>query len=123
MQIRHRWRALTLLTLGLLFLLSPWLIAYGQTIVFGPEQFVLGIGKPRTVVRNFSVSNPGDEYTLVIQSGDGKSTRVSSAVITLNGIRVLGPNDFNKQVDLIEKPVSLEADNEITVEVMARLMN
>lgn len=43
--------------------------------------------------------------------------RVSSAVIELNGVQVVGPNEFNKQVDLITKPVSLQQQTEITVEV------
>ncbi|MFC6671376.1 PKD domain-containing protein [Marinobacterium aestuariivivens] len=103
---------------ALLMLFDSLLPVYGETIVFGPEQFDRGRAKPRPEVRHFSIWNPDDDFTLIVQNGDGEdeSTRVSSAIITINGIQILGPEDFSKQVDLIEIPVSLADGNEIVVE-------
>ena len=33
--------------------------------------------------------------------------RVTSASVTLNGVDVAGPNDFNNQVALVERPLNL----------------
>jgi catechol 2,3-dioxygenase-like lactoylglutathione lyase family enzyme len=60
--------------------------------------------------------------TLIITNGNesDSGSRVSSAVITLNGERVLGPNSFKKQVGNIEIPVELVADNTINVELRGK---
>ena len=89
----------------------------GQAPVFGPEKYIRETGKPQKITKTFSVQNIEGEFTLNVQNGEGKRGRVSSAVIELNGVRVVGPNEFNKQVDLITKPISLEQQNEISVEV------
>lgn len=94
--------------------------ALGQTPVFGPEKYIRETGKPQKITKTFSVQNPEGEFTLNVQNGEGKRGRVSSAVIELNGVRVVGPNEFNKQVDLITKPISLKQQNEISVEVRSQ---
>lgn len=114
-------------TLRLYLLILPFLIviggacidvAYGQeAIVFGPQTFTRGTGKPRRVVKNFSVNLPLQDFTISVQNGEGRSGRVSSAIVELNGLPVVGPNDFNKQVDLITKPVSLQGQNSLAVEL------
>lgn len=94
--------------------------SFGQTPVFGPEKYIRETGKPQKITKTFSVQNPEGEFTLNVQNGEGKRGRVSSAVIELNGVRVVGPNEFNKQVDLITKPISLKQQNEISVEVRSQ---
>jgi hypothetical protein len=91
--------------------------SFGQTPVFGPEKYIRETGKLQKITKTFSVQNPEGEFTLNVQNGEGKRGRVSSAVIKLNGVHVVGPNEFNKQVDLITKPISLKQQNEISVEV------
>jgi hypothetical protein len=91
--------------------------SFGQTPVFGPEVYTRGTGKPQKVTKTFSVQNINQEFTLNVQNGEGKRGRVSSAVVEINGIRVVGPSEFNKQVDLITRPVNLQQQNEISVEV------
>lgn len=80
--------------------------SFGQAPVFGPEKHIRETGKPQKITKTFSVQNIEGEFTLNVQNGEGKRGRVSSAVIELNGVRVVGPNEFNKQVDLITKPIS-----------------
>ncbi|MBI3354676.1 MAG: carboxypeptidase regulatory-like domain-containing protein [Nitrospirae bacterium] len=73
--------------------------------------------KPVVVDKNFSVTNAGS-YTLCIINGDAAgNNRISSAVISINGIEVASPNEFNQQVGTITKPVTLNKDNLISVEV------
>lgn len=104
---------------GLLSLLGPnfAVLAHGQTTIFGPEVYTRDTGKPQNIVKSFSVQNLTQEFTISVQNGEGKWGKVSSAVIELNGVRIVAPNEFNKQVDLITKPINLQEENEITVQV------
>jgi hypothetical protein len=95
-------------------------LSLGRTLVaFGPENFVRSKGKPVTERRHFSLPNPGADYTLRIDNGGVNSEfrRVSSAVITLNGVEVVRPNDFNQNVAVIETSVTLLTENVLTVEL------
>ncbi|HKO44896.1 MAG TPA: hypothetical protein VJU84_16585 [Pyrinomonadaceae bacterium] len=85
--------------------------------IFGPEKFERTTAAPQEVIKNFSVQNPGANFTINIQNGEGKRGRISSAVVKLNGAVVIGPNDFNKQVDLITKAVQLSEQNTLSIEV------
>ena len=110
--------------LTIFFSLIFTLLTCGNTItaqqqfpIFGPERFERTAGAPQEVVKPFSVQNPSANFTINIQNGEGKRGRISSAVVKLNGVIVVGPNDFNKQVDLITKPVKLSEQNTLSVEV------
>ncbi len=95
-------------------------IAFGATFTArAPENFVRSSGQPVTVTRTFSVLDPTTTFTLVIHNGglNNEFGRVSSAVVTVNGTDVARPNDFNQQVALIQKPVTLQAINTFTVEL------
>jgi len=116
----RRTMRLYLLTFSLyVFVGSLWIkAAYGQqVIIFGPETFTRSTGEPETFVRNFSLNLPLREFTISVQNGEGRHGRVSSAVVELNGTQVLGPEDFNQKVDLITKPVMLQAQNTLNVEL------
>ncbi|MCB1872846.1 MAG: hypothetical protein KDI49_12735 [Gammaproteobacteria bacterium] len=91
--------------------------AHAETPVFGPEEYVRETGKPQQVSNTFSVQDPSADYSIVVQNGEGKRGRVSSAIIYLNGERIIEPDEFNKQVDVITKPVSLDEQNELAVQV------
>jgi RHS repeat-associated protein len=45
---------------------------------------------------------------------------VSSSTITLNGIQILGPDNFNQKVSFLEVPISLQALNTLSVEVRGK---
>lgn len=92
----------------------------GQTTVFWPEKYFSGTEGPQQVTKTFSIQNLQGEFTLVVQNGEGKRGKVSSAVVSLNGVEVVGPNEFNPQVDLITRPITLEQQNELMVEVRSK---
>jgi murein DD-endopeptidase MepM/ murein hydrolase activator NlpD len=97
---------------------TPSDLAYGQqTILFGPETFVRSTEAPETIVRSFPVNLPLQDFTIAVQNGEGRHGRVSSAVVRLNGVQLLGPEDFNQRVDLITQAVSLQPQNTLTVEL------
>lgn len=77
--------------------------------------FVRGKGKPQLVQDEFSTT-PGN-YTMVVVNGNRGEFMVDSAVITLNGKAVAGPQTFSAKVKRIEIPVSLAADNSLAVEL------
>src|SRR5437867_10900709 len=118
---------------ALLLLLYPAVSLAGTFTVFG-ETYQRGTGAPVTVTRSFNVLNPSATYTLRIDNGglpSGQFCRVSSAVVGLNGVEVVGPSDFNRReregekerededrsVAVIERRVSLAKTNVLTVEL------
>jgi PKD repeat protein len=88
--------------------------------VFGPEVFPREKAKPVNEQVPFSVGTPGP-YTLCILNGDAAGNyRVSSAVIQLNGAKVVDPSAFNQQVAQVIVPVTLRASNLLEVEVRSK---
>src|SRR5439155_17461215 len=58
---------------------------------------------------------------LVIVNGNANgSNRISSASISLNGVQVVGPSDFNQQVARIVKPVTLTDNNQLTISLASK---
>jgi len=96
----------------------------GTFVSFGPQSYQRQSGSPVTVTNSFTVLNPSTTYTLQIYNGGltaGKFERVSSSVIAINGVQVVGPNEFNQKVTLIEKPITLTAANQLSVELRGKL--
>ncbi|MBI3662842.1 MAG: Ig-like domain-containing protein [Acidobacteria bacterium] len=95
----------------------------GTFNAFGPENYRRESGPPVTVTKSFSVRNPSTTYKIQIYNGgmeDGEFERVSSSVITLNGVQIVGPSEFNQNVSFIEKPVALLGANELSVELRGK---
>src|SRR3989442_4163250 len=72
----------------------------GTFTTFG-ETFQRTPGMPTTVTRRFSVPNPSTTYTLRVDNGDspaGQFCRVSSAIVDVNGGRVIGTSDLNQNI-------------------------
>lgn len=101
----------------------------GTFAAFGPEHYVRGMGDPLPETTTFSLLAPNPACTLRIDNGglkgqfdavDGTFEEVASAVVTLNGVDVVRPNEFNKTVRVIEKPVALALANTLTVEVRSQ---
>lgn len=90
---------------------------FGQIPIFGPEQFVRGTEAPVTYTRNFSAPDTAQQYTIKVQNGRDQATRVSSAELQLNGRTIFGPNDFNKTVEALERKLSLQATNQLTLRI------
>lgn len=76
-------------------------------------------GSPVTNTETFSIeaASVGKPYRLTVINGGelGADARSSSGTITLNGVTVSGPSDFNPQRGSWTIPVTLQADNTITV--------
>src|SRR2546430_1138598 len=124
---------------AVLVFLYPAVSLAGTFTVFG-ETYQRGTGAPVTVTRSFSMPNPSTTYTLRIDNGGlppGHFCRVSSAIVDLNGVEVVGPSDFDQRerererereskkerededrsVAVIERRVSLAKTNVLKVEL------
>ncbi len=57
-----------------------------------------------------------EDFVLKVANGeDNGSKRVSSAVISLNGVKVLGPADFNQNVPVLERTIApQDGDNTLS---------
>jgi fibronectin type 3 domain-containing protein len=103
------------------FFTSP--VFAGSFTVFGLETFPRDSGTPFTITKSFSVFNTNVPFTLEIYNGglvDGEFEKVSSSVIGINGLQIVGPDEFNQNVPEVEKPVTLSTDNTISVEVRGK---
>jgi len=91
---------------------------------YGPRVYERGTGSPAPVVTSFSIPNPSTSYYLRIYNG-GRSgvrtgDRVNSAVITLNGAAIVGPQNFNQKVSEVSFPVKLASSNQLSVELRSK---
>jgi hypothetical protein len=117
----RRLRTVTVLLGLLLQPTTPWAQAsVDETVaLFGPNSFTRSTGAPTK--QTASISVPGDvhgPFHITIQNGStGGSGRVSSARITLNGLQLFGPADFEKSATLLERDVALNAANTLVVEL------
>jgi len=91
----------------------------GTFTAFGPKAFTRGSGKPVVETASFNIKDPNTTYILHVYNGgiDSEYSRVSSAVIKLNGSTVFGTSDFNQQVSHLQKNVSVAAGNALQVEL------
>lgn len=94
----------------------------GEFTAFGPHDYIRQTAVPVTVTNHFTLLNPNTKFFLRVYNGGLSSAgiKVSSAVISINGKQVAGPEKFNQQVKFIEVPVSLQLSNAIEVEVRAK---
>src|SRR6266566_3596849 len=118
---KHR-RVECRVVLGILCLLMAGAIPVhaGTFTVFGPKNYVRGTGAPVTVTDSFTVLNPATQYTLKAFNGglqNSQTELVSSSVVTINGVQVLGPSNFNQNVSEVDVPVTLQVSNTISVQV------
>lgn len=87
-----------------------------EVTLLGPNQYTRTSGKPNLYTDEF----PGVEGIgrLIVENGhESGESRVSSALVTVNEARVLGPRDFNLEVGHLETTIDLHELNEITVEL------
>jgi RHS repeat-associated protein len=108
-----------LLGLGVLLTIGQSAFA-GTFTAFGPQNYTRGTGDPITVTNSFSVLNPNTQYTLKVFNGglqDASTELVSSTIVTLNGVQVVGTNNFNQNVTEVDVPVTLQGTNTLAVQV------
>lgn len=120
----HVSRLLLLLWAVVLFLISGVASARAGTFtVFGPQNYTRSTGAPVTVTSNFSVLNPNIQYTLKAFNGglqDAQTELVSSGSVTVNGVQVIGPSNFNQNVTEVDVPITLLGANTIDVQVRGK---
>jgi hypothetical protein len=81
-----------------LLVLLPSMSRAGTWVAF-QNSYTRGTGSPITVTSTFTLLNPNTQYTLKAYNGGLQNTSaelVSSSVVFLNGVQVLGPNNFNQ---------------------------
>lgn len=91
-----------------------------MTTVYGPVYITKSKHEQedKEAKHKFSAPVPGNGVIVVKNGGStGKESRVSSAKIELNGIKVAKARDFNKKVETLQYNVQLQANNEMEVEV------
>src|SRR5262249_48883035 len=84
-------------------------------VAFGPQQYVRATGQPVSVKNTFTVLDRNTTYSIRIDS-----TGVSSAIVTLNGTVIFNESDFNANVSLLTKPVTLVGTNQLSVELRGK---
>jgi len=92
-------------------------LAYGQSLVFGPEFFIHETGKSRQVVKGFSVQDVNQKFLLSIQRGGGSESGVGSCTIDINGEIIVSSDECGKPFKMLTKPVILKKKNNIAVEI------
>ena len=91
--------------------------AYGQSLVFGPELFSSESGESQRVVKRFSVQDVSQKFIVSVQGGMGSDEGGASGSIEINGVLIASPDELGKQFKLLKKPVTLQKQNDIAVEV------
>ena len=100
--------------LALSFLVS---LDAGAAPTFGPKQYSRVAGAPQTFTDTFAQCGGGTCQLIVVNGNPDGSARVSSASVSLNGVRLVGPRNLNQRVDRIVIPVTLKETDEIRVEL------
>jgi hypothetical protein len=79
---------------------------------YGPQTYKRNEGTPITVRTTFEVRNPSTQYFVRL-----RTDRVASALVSVNGVTVIDPTQFNQNVTNLETPITLRAVNEVVVQV------
>lgn len=94
----------------------------GAFTVYGPTKFIRHTGQPVVETVNFSPALTGS-FTLKLYNGgleDDDYDYVSSSVISLNDSSVVEPNDLNQNTEYLERQVTLQASNQLEVELRGK---
>lgn len=95
-------------------------ISSDETIIFGKKVYIRSKENHVAEVSAFSALEPGSGYTLKIINNGKKRSRVTSAVVLLNGVSVFTQDDFNKKTKYLEAAVVLSGENQISVELQGK---
>lgn len=106
----------TIICLLLLFALVCQASSVLAGQVVAERQLFTTAGEPVTYELVFSSSGFAD-FVLRVRNGEEDGTqRISSALITLNGVKILLPADFNQQVETLERAISpLPGENTLAI--------
>ena len=122
---RSVWRNSFLCILGICLLALDGLANAGTYTLVSPQNFIRPSGASVAESSSFSARDPNGTYTVNVYNGGLEGNQlsgeaVSSSVISLNGIQIFGPNEFNQKVSTLSKAVSLQNINELTVQLWGK---
>ena len=108
------------LTLGLSLVLSfffffTYSFALIDLTIFGPKRYDRLKGKPTVYADAFERCEPSSQALLKVRNGDGKKTRIKSARVYINGVKVASEKDFKQKVPSFEKPITIQEHNELKI--------
>lgn len=109
--------ALVLATIIMVSIFSPAVMA---STIYGPVQFERDSGKPVRVNNSFSLDSVHGNQALCIRNGDGVTNTSSSSLVFLNGKLIVETKDFNQNLGLIQKNISLRPESDHNIEVEMR---
>jgi len=92
-------------------------LAYGQSLVFGPEFFIHETGKHQQVVNGFSIQDANRKFMLSIQREVVKKNGLGSCSININGVAIISSDECGKPFKMLTKPVKLRKKNNISIEI------
>jgi uncharacterized protein YjdB len=96
-----------------------------EVVVFGPRTYQRGTGDPKVVSEQVVIpAGVAGPWLLRLQNGTpqgrGWSDTVSAGSLTINGVQFVGPNEFNREDNLIEKSVDLSPTNKVELRLAGR---
>jgi len=92
-------------------------LAYGHSLVFGPEFFSSESGKSQRMVKRFSVHDVNQKFFVSVQNGLSSEQKVAKGTVSINGELIATPDELGKQFKILTKPITLQKENDISVEV------
>lgn len=92
-------------------------LAYGHSLVFGPEFFSSESGKPQRVVKRFSVHDVNQKFFVSVQNGISSEQKAAKGTVSINGELIAMPDELGNQFKILTKPITLQKENDISVEV------
>jgi len=92
-------------------------LAYGHSLVFGPEFFIHETGKHQQVVNGFSIQDVNQKFMLSIQREGDSENGLGSCAIDINGEIIVSSDECGKPFKMLTKPVKLKKKNNISIEI------
>jgi len=109
----------------LVVLLFPSVSRAGTWLPFGPKTYTRGTGAPVTVTDTFTLLNPATTYTLKVFNGGLQNDPtdlelVANSIVSLNGVQIVGPANFNQSVMELDVPITPGISNTLSVQVRGK---
>jgi hypothetical protein len=86
----------------------------------GPTRYTRLAGPPQTFTETFQHCGTAPCQLVVVNGNADGTNRVDSGSISLNGVQIVGPKDFNQKVGRIVKPVALSDQNQLTIRLASK---